>query len=245
MKKVIKIYNSLFDYDLKASSFKVYVYLSCFFWWKDSSCVKLETISKRCNMSINTVQSCINELINKDLIAKQACYKDHKRVTNRYKIKRLQGKFTIIERNAFKQDLDNSTFMIFCAISMRKNKRGMAFPSLKTITEDTGLSRTTVIYKVKILKDSGYIHKQHYITIYGDFGNNNHTVFSLVSRAFIMRYIAKQTTLQDWLDKLNDFIKNKIEYINFNIAVFEISKAAFLLQKLIRKAKHINDVNTC
>lgn len=241
MKKVIKIYNCLFDYNLKASSFKVYVYLSCFFWWKDTSCVKLETIAKRCNMSVNTVQSCINELINKDLLTKQACYKDHKRVTNRYTITRLQGKFTVFERNAFKQDMDNSAFMIYCAVCMRKNKHGMAFPSIKKITEDTGLSRTTVISKVKILKDNGYLHKQHYITRYGDFGHNNHTVFSLDFRRFLMRYIALQSTLQ----KLNEFINNKNKYVNFNTAVFEISKAAFLLQKLIYKTKHINDVNTC
>ena len=82
--KVIRMYNELLNYKLKASEFKAYIYLSSFFWWKNLICVKLETIASRCNMSINTAQRAVNGLVSKGLITKCVCHKDHKRTTNIY-----------------------------------------------------------------------------------------------------------------------------------------------------------------
>ena len=51
--KVIKIYHELYNYELKASSFKVFTYFSSVCgWWKERKSVKLETIARRCNISI-------------------------------------------------------------------------------------------------------------------------------------------------------------------------------------------------
>ncbi len=42
--KVIRMYNELLNYKLKASEFKIYIYFTSFFWWKHRICVKLETM---------------------------------------------------------------------------------------------------------------------------------------------------------------------------------------------------------
>ena len=194
--KIIKIYNELFNYNLKTSSFKVYIYLSTFFWWKKSACVKLQTIADRCNISINTAQRAINELTSKELITKCICHKDHRRTTNIYTVTKLSGKYTIIERSMFYQNIDNSAFKIYCAIAMRKNHAGKAFPSLSTLQEDSQLSKNTVIEKVQILNDSGYILKSQYINKTGCFGNNNHTVLNLTVRAALLWLISKAEAMR-------------------------------------------------
>ncbi len=195
--KVIKIYNELFNYNLKPSAFKVYIYLSTFFWWKKSACVKLQTIADRCDISINTAQRAINELTSKELITKCICHKDHRRTTNIYTVTKLSGKFTIIERSMFYQNIDNSAFKIYCAIAMRKNHAGKAFPSLSSIQEDSNLSKNTIIDKVQLLNDSGYILKSQHINQTGCFGNNNHSVLDLTVRATLLWLISKAEAMRE------------------------------------------------
>lgn len=239
--KVLKINNELFKYNLKPSTFKVYVYLSSYLWWKNRKCVKLETIAARCNISINTAQRAINELISKELITKCICHKDHRGTTNIYTVPELLGKYTIIERAMFHQNIDNSAFKIYCAIAMRKNQSGKAFPSLSTIQEDSQMSKNTIIEKVQLLNDAGYILKSQHIKQTGAFGNNNHTVLDLAVRAAFLWLIRKAEAMREVIcnffsmlissflqevKKVSISIVNKIKH---NYAVLLFCRIAYLL----------------
>lgn len=249
-KKVIKIYNELFDYNLKASAFKVYIYLSSFFWWKKRTCVKLQTIASRCNISINTAQNAVNELVAKELITKCVCHKDHKRTTNIYTVTQLTGKFTIIERSMFFQDIDNSAFKIYCAISMRRNLSNKAFPSLTTIQNDSGTSRNTVIEKVQLLIAAGYINKERYIVLSGSFGNNNYTVIKMSLRAILFWLVLKaKTVFSNITQKLVKMFDNAFRYINidFDRTVLFFCRMIYILLILLYDnviVRHLGEKNT-
>ena len=242
--KIIKLPYKLFEYNLKASSFRVYIYLSSIAggWWKNRVCVKLATISERCNISINTAQRCVNELAEKKLINKTVCFKDHRRTTNEYSVKTLDGSFTVIERNVFFSLRDSSAFMTFCGIAMHKNLNDMAFPSINQLATATGLSVPTITAKVKLLSEHGYLHKQRYTRLRGDFGHNNHRLFKLAFRAFLMWYIVKSDTVF----QLIEAIKHTAKFINFDCSTLTTAGAAALLFTivLIFIGKHFGEVNT-
>ena len=243
--KIIKVYEELFTYNLKASSFKTYLYLSSISgWWKGRTCVKLATIAKRCNISINTAQRAVNELVAKGLINKVACFKDHKRVTNEYTATQLSGRFATIERNVFFSLRDNSAFMIFCGIALHKNQHDMAFPSLTQMSDRTSMSRTTIISKVSYLQEHGYLHKERYTTLAGDYGHNNHTTFKLAFRTFFMWYLYKS----DRIEQLIEAIRHTAKYIGFDNTVLSAAGAAAMMFSFsvlfIYLAVHFGDVNT-
>ncbi|MFA5658271.1 MAG: helix-turn-helix domain-containing protein [Oscillospiraceae bacterium] len=241
--KIIKVYEELFKYNLKASSFKAYHYLSSISgWWKGRTCVKLATIAKRCNISINTAQRAVNELAAKGLIHKTICIINHKRTTNKYSVKALSGQFTVIERNVFFSLRDSSAFMTFCGIAMHKNRNDMAFPSLKQLAKATGLSVPTIISKVSYLQEHGYLHKQRYTRLRGDFGQNNHKLFKLAFRAFLMWYIVKSDTIY----QLIKAIRHTAKFIGFDCSTLTAAGAAALMFTitLIFITKHFGEVNT-
>ena len=131
--KIMKIYESLFGYELKNSSFKVYNFLESTYYWTDIATVKLSTIAKRCNLSVNTAQ----------------------RTTNQYKIKRLSGRFITIERDLlYHKNMDITSFVIFCAISMDKNndKHAKSFTSISKLTKITGITRVITSYSIHYTK---------------------------------------------------------------------------------------------
>ncbi|MFA5658431.1 MAG: helix-turn-helix domain-containing protein, partial [Oscillospiraceae bacterium] len=201
------------------------------------------TIAKRCNISINTAQRAVNELVSKKLIFKTICIINHKRTTNEYSVKAFSGKFTVIERNIFFSLRDNSAFMLFCGIAMHCNQDNMAFPSLSQMHKETGMSRTTIISKVSYLQEHGYLHKARYTRLRGDYGFNNHTTFKIAFRAFFMWYLYKS----DRIEQLLEAIKHTVRYIGFDSSVLSAAGAAALMLVivLIIIGRNLSEVDTC
>ena len=243
--KIIKIPYKLFEYNLKASSFRVYIYLSSIAggWWKNRVCVKLATISERCNISINTAQRCVNELAEKKLIKKTVCFKDHRRTTNEYSVSALDGYFTVIECNVFFSLRDNSAFMTMCGIAVSKDNSGEAFPSLNKIHKRTGLSVPTIVEDIKHLNEHGYTLKKLRIGQKGCNICNQHWVFKLAFRAFLMWYIVKSDTINQLLEA----IRHTAKFIGFDCSTLTTAGTAALMFTivLIFIAKHFGEVNTC
>jgi len=187
----LKVPNELFSYKLKPSAFIVYIYLSSIFYWKKSIKIKLETIARKCHMSINTAQTAVNELTTRGLLHKTECYINHRRVTNEYKVTKLSGGFAMIEKNILKLELDNRAFMILCYIYNRANQSLKSYPSISEIHNGTGLGRTTIISKVRLLQGMGLLCKERYVCLKGDYGHNNHTLIRLTLRVILFNFINK------------------------------------------------------
>ena len=65
-----RMYNKVFDLDLKATTFMVYSYLVCCAGNKGSCWPSLETISRKTGLSISTVQKHLKILEQRQLISK-------------------------------------------------------------------------------------------------------------------------------------------------------------------------------
>lgn len=187
----MKVYNEIFEHRLKPCAFRVYLYLSGTFCKRGSKGrVKIETIALRCNMSVSNIKRALEELQHKKLIQKCECWgyipsngkQLRRRLANEYIIKPLSGGFFMLDKRFLMSCRDNYALMVYCALLRHANKHGMSFPSISRIAEETGLSRTTVIRKVSILKQGGYINKRRYVRKCGCYGNNNHTVLGFKER---------------------------------------------------------------
>lgn len=194
MNRFFKIPNLIFDYQLSPAAFYLYTYMTNTFYWKKSVRIKLKTISIKCDMSVNTVRSALDELCRYRLVEKIR----HKNIrsgyttTNEYVLHKISGRFAMIDKNVFNYlKTDKSAALIFCAIAFHQNAHNKAFPSYTQLQELTGLSRTTCINKVADMFVNGVICKEHHLCFYGDFGHNNYTTFSMKFRVFLFSIIYK------------------------------------------------------
>ena len=190
--KFVKVPNDLLDYELKPAAIKVIITLYSEFFMTDHFNIRYAVLAEKCNISCSTVKLAVSELVDKGLLEKQERYDyiSRKQISNHFTIKRITGKYFTIEKALITQ-MDSYEFMVLCAIKRRSNKSGMAFPSLRKIVSDTKLSKTTIIKYVKELSKKGFIHKSHYKSKYGDYGNNNYRIFSVMLR-FILLWIVNE-----------------------------------------------------
>jgi len=201
----IKVHNELFNYKLPISAFIVYLYLYSLSLVSGFVKVSYDMIAKRCNISPKTAHKAVHKLIEKGLIEKTHRFNDnHYFVSNRYTVKHLQGGFSKLDKRILTLGLDQSSLYILCGINKCQNNEG-AFPSYKDLTELTGLSRATVINKVKILQAQGLIAKEtrQSVVIENKFVHNAYQVISIDLRAFVFALILK-------LNKIPKNIKKEI-----------------------------------
>lgn len=194
-KRKIKIPNAIFNYNLSKSAFRVYVYLlNAFSGYDYVGQVKFSKIAEVCHMSVNTAQAAIKELTLSGIVSKKHTYNwaDGKAMynSNKYTVSPLSGKYTLIDNAIVKNIEDNAAFMIYCAISSYANAHRMSFPSYSQLEAITGLSRSTVINKVKLLSDNMVIAKSLYVRKAGMFGHNNYISLTSKLRAMLCRYIS-------------------------------------------------------
>ena len=192
MKRYYKVPNMIFDLQLSASAFVIYVLLSNRFYFTVTVKIKLHTLSDHTGLCVNTVQTALRELHSKGLLKVNRRYKNGHRTTNEYTLNRLQGKFSRIDRRLFYFILSNvgkSALMVYCSVNYFCNNNGRAFPSYSQISSLTGLSRATCITKVRLLGELGLLIREHYIFAAGDYGHNNYAAVSLSLRFFLFNII--------------------------------------------------------
>lgn len=164
----IKMSNKIFDYNLSPKALFVYTFLCNKVNCLRSTTATYQQISTACNIDSKTVKTAISELKNKGLVTKQNRFNSRGFLANRYYVKNLvqnNKSWFKIEREVFKTDIKPHDFMVFCFI--RKcmcSNRHEAFPSLSTIVNITGLSRSRVSQAVKYLSKYTFINKikRHY-----------------------------------------------------------------------------------
>ncbi|MBE6906096.1 MAG: helix-turn-helix domain-containing protein, partial [Ruminococcaceae bacterium] len=122
-----------------------------------------ERISGKTGLSIRTVYRALEGLQNKGLLGKVKRHRDGGyRASNGYHVAHVGGGQFKVERNIWKYRLDASSFLIYLYLSKcinNQNRNG--FPSLRKIERILGLSRTTIIAKIRELHRLGLLQKFH------------------------------------------------------------------------------------
>lgn len=86
--------------------------------------------------------------------------KEIKRKIKRISYRALDGNFTQIANTMFRYIPNGNDFKVYCYLCYRFNRDlDYSFPSIKTITKDTGLSKSTVIKSIKWLEEQRFIKK--------------------------------------------------------------------------------------
>ncbi|WP_101908732.1 helix-turn-helix domain-containing protein [Marasmitruncus massiliensis] len=148
-----------------------------------------DAISNRTGLSPRTVYRALEGLQDKELLIKKEryCY-DGLRAANGYYVARIGGGRFKVERNIWKYKLDAASFLVYLYISKYINNRNRkGFPSLRKMEKVLGLSRTTIITKIRKLHRLGVLQKFHQYHKQG-YHCNGHTVPLLNYKS----HIAKQ-----------------------------------------------------
>lgn len=191
--RFVKVYNALLQqYHLSPPALKVYLYFSGMWYWKQSVQLRYATVADKCGMSVGSVRKAITELVSKGLLQVTSCFGDrNKREANEYWVRRLTGQYARLDMATLWNEPDCSALSILCSTRIRANHAGKSFPSYKQISEDTGLSRRTVIYKIKYLQQRLLLCKERYITRSGDHGHNNYRILDLPVRVIFYVLLSK------------------------------------------------------
>ncbi|WP_101909075.1 helix-turn-helix domain-containing protein [Marasmitruncus massiliensis] len=121
------------------------------------------TISNKTGLSVRTIYRALEDLQNKDLLCKAKRYRyDGSRAANGYHVARVGGGQFKVERNIWKYKLDAASFLVYLYITKCINNHSReGFPSLRKMEKVLGLSRTTIIAKIRELHRLGVLRKYH------------------------------------------------------------------------------------
>lgn len=176
MKRFIQIPTQIFDLDLTPLQLLVYAGIISLKSKENYTVATAETISKRCNISKNSVYTAISALKSIGLIRKRNNIKDGKNTANSYHIRNIGGNFIKLEYSIFKFNLSPTQFAAYIAIKSKCNHSNRAFPSLRQISELAHICIDTVISAVRALANKGLLLFKHYMRRCGCFGHNNYIV---------------------------------------------------------------------
>lgn len=120
-----------------------------------------DSISKRIGLSIRTVYRTLYSLQSRRLLCQKKRYRfDGTRDSNGYHVAPIGGGRFKIERDIFKYQLDASSFLVYLYLSKCiNNSSRYAYPSLRKMADRLGLSKTTIIAKIRKLHRLGVIAK--------------------------------------------------------------------------------------
>lgn len=125
-----------------------------------------DSVSKRTGLSIRTVYRALENLKDRRLLCQKKRYRfDGTRASNGYHVAPIGGGQFKIERDIFKYQLDASSFLVYLYLSKCINNTNCdAYPSLRKMANRLGLSKATVIAKIRKLHKHGVIAKlyQHH-----------------------------------------------------------------------------------
>lgn len=131
----------------------------------------------------------------------------------KYSIKRyenLNGNFTQIPNDAFRIIANGNCFIIYCYLCRNHNiDYGYAFPSLKTIEKNTGISKKTVIKCLNELEEMGLIKKIKFTDKKGYPNNCYRVYFPTIQEEKEIIEVPKLT--EEQLKELEEF-ENKIYF---------------------------------
>lgn len=123
--------------------------------------------------------------------------KELKRKIKRISYRALDGNFTQIANTMFRYIPSGNDFKVYCYLCYRFNRdMDYAFPSLKTISKDTGLGLSTVKRSIKWLEEQRFIKK--YKKEGSDWMNNCYFVKYIVEELVEVDEIDEEIITEEW-----------------------------------------------
>ena len=173
----VKIYHSLWDYDLKFNAFQVYCALLKFANTSTGYAnVCNRKIAAAAGLSESSVSRGVEELRKKGLVKVVDRRWQGHRLANGYLLCPLSGRFTKLPLWALSLPVKASGFKLYCYLLKCADKHNRAFPSLSGIKKAVGCTIQTVVTQIKALVSLGLIHKRTHIKKNNAFGHNQYRI---------------------------------------------------------------------
>ena len=132
----------------------------------------------------------------------------------KYSIRKYEGidnNYTIIPNDAFKIIQNGNCFIIYCYLCRNYNKEyGYAFPTIKQISADTGVSNRTIYKCLDELEDMHLIKRLKFDKKENNFVNNIYRVYIPVIKKEETK-INKPYLTEKMLKEIEEFEKEMLE----------------------------------
>lgn len=180
-KNLIRVPNSIFDYKLKATELAIVLY---FLAIKPSSNgyfeVTQDKISLKTNLSVTAIKNAVKILEQKKLLQVKRTKRYGRYLTSKYKLNIKVGNknFFCVSKDIlkFKREITVHTLQVYLYLRKCANSDDMAYPSLKKMSKELEISKTTVIKAKKVLESLGLLKKLNYIKKDKSYGCSHHKI---------------------------------------------------------------------
>ncbi len=225
--RFFKMANQIFDYQLSPNGFKVYCLLISRKNCLNAICISCQTIAESCGIDTKTVCRTIKELVSNKLIDKDHRFNIRGYAKNKYVIKPLPGGWFKIEYPILNAKMTASDFMVYAFIRKCMDaKKQEAFPSLSSIAQNTGISRSRVAVAVRNLREHTYLNrvKRRYRQTKA-YRQNRYLLFKLQRKKKEARS-SKRTSFAKLIIKKSYFLIHIIERMVKNVKLFFKSRGS-------------------
>ena len=96
------------------------------------------------------------------------------------------------EARLFELHLSASDLQVYLAVRCYANGHGFAWPSIRTLQNDTGLARQTILRAIRRLSMASLLRRQRRRLLCGRLGRNLYKAFSCAERETLMRVYRKK-----------------------------------------------------
>lgn len=222
-----KVPQSIIKSNLKHAALKVYLYL--IYRQKNGTAdFTYNQLAEALELSNKTVFNSVKELVKKGLISTDYKRRSGKIATMLFKINPLpQQKWVWVEAKLFELHLSSSELKVYLYIKCRANHTGRAWPSVSTISKDTGLAEETVRRAIKGLMKSSLICRKMNRRVCSCFGNNHYIAFTCSEREQTMIILRKKKARTRKIRRRLNSIKKNVHY-SIDYHRTDINAIAFL-----------------
>ena len=136
----------------------------------------VRAISNRTGLSQRTVSRALEGLLSKGLLSLRKRYRwDKSRAANGYWLENLGGRKFKVPAFIWSERLDSRAFSLWLyLVKTMDNRTKEAYPSLNRLEAVLGMSRTTILSKMKALQEQGLVRKSHQLRKCGSFACSRH-----------------------------------------------------------------------
>lgn len=187
-----KFHKNMFK-ELEPTEFLVYCGVLSYANRLGSAYCKISTLAKRCAISERSVCRATKSLESKGMITITKRYaRFDRRRSNLYTVTVPSKDYCKIDRRVFALELTPTAFKLYVYLLRQVNRNNVAFPSLKKMAKELGLSIDTIVDKTDYLIATGVIDKITRIKKgTRSFGVNNYIMLLDHSQECIDLYVDK------------------------------------------------------
>lgn len=215
----IKVPQSVIKSNLKHAPLTIYLYLLL----KQKESVADFTyaqLGEALELSAKTVFNGVKELVSRGLITAEHKKRSGRIVAMLFTIApQPRQKWVWVEGKLFDLHLSASELKVYLYLKCRANQSSRAWPSLSTVSRDTGLAEETIRRAVKRLKAASLLHRIRNWKECGSRANNHYVTFNCMQREQVMIALRKKKARtrkirRRLIRKINSFTRSAYHFMN-------------------------------